>query len=388
MAGLGLTLPIAPAPTNIMYLLILIGWALSGDWAEKWRVLKQSSVAQAVAFLCALILLGTLYGEASASENFHYVTKYSSLILVPVLISLQLNAQEKWRALSGFCIAMLITLLLSFLIWLNWLPAGLIKEMDPSNPVVFKLHITHGFFMAIAAFFLCFCARGFSDWRRMALLILALLAVINVLLMVKGRTGQAVVMALLVYLFYLRFSYKGLLAGIAATLVLAIGAYAISPAFKERSDIAVHEATHWQARQGENKVSSIGQRFDYYLTSFSIIKKHPLFGVGTGGFPRAYVHEIEGTDMEPSNNPHNQYLLITAQLGLIGLLALLGVYAACWRSAAMLQAPFSQLLIGVVLAYVVGNLFNSFMLDFSERLLFVWAIGILLSHKAAEQTPQ
>ena len=79
----------------------------------------------------------------------------------------------------------------------------------------------------------------------------------------------------------------------------------------------------------------------------------------------------------PSNNPQNQYLLVLARLGPAGLAVLLFLYAVFWWQAAKLASPFQQIARGVLLAILVGNLLNSFMLDFTERMFFAWIGGVL-----------
>ena len=74
-----------------------------------------------------------------------------------------------------------------------------------------------------------------------------------------------------------------------------------------------------------------------------------------------------------------------AQYGLPGLVLLLGLYGASARQAIRHPPPFAMLAVGVLLAYAAGNLFNSFMLDFSERICFAWSLGILLSLKASQR---
>ena len=378
VTGLGFALPMPTAWANVMLLIILVGWLGSGDWQGKWQVVKQTPVALAALGFVLMVLAGLLYG--SGSYGSHYLAKYGSLLILPIVLSLQLEASEKWRAIDAFCAAMAITLLLSILIWLQCLPAHLFGGSAADNPIVFKLHITHGFFMVIAAFLLYIRAQQFPENRGKRLLLIAIagLMVINALLMVKGRTGQVVFAFLLVYLFHLRFPRHGLLTGALCASVLTGAAYTASPAFKERADIALQEAVQWKSRQGDPS-SSIGTRLDYYSTTVALIQQHPLFGVGTKGFPDAYAKQIAGTALQPSNNPHNQYLLTAAQYGLIGLVVLLGFYAVCGHQASQLPVPFSVLATAVLLAYLVGNLFNSFMLDFSERIFFAWSMGLLMS---------
>ena len=117
-------------------------------------------------------------------------------------------------------------------------------------------------------------------------------------------------------------------------------------------------------------------RMQFATTSLSLISAHPLLGVGTGGFEVAYRAAMpEGNVV--ANNPHNQYLLTTVQLGLIGLLVLLALFSVLWRVSGHFEFTDRLLAHGVLLAYLVGNLFNSFLYDHSEALFFAWAIGLI-----------
>lgn len=381
VAGLGFALPMPTAWTNIMLLLILAGWLGSGRWHDKCQAIRQAPAALAALVFIGLVLTGLLYG--SGDYGGHYLTKYASLLIIPLILSLRLEVHERWRALDAFCAAMVIVLALSILIWLEWLPATLFNGSSADNPIVFKLHITHGFFMVLAAFLLGVRAQHFKakPGKYWLLVAVAALMLINSLFMVKGRTGQVVLAILLIYLFHLRFPRYGLLIGALCAGLLSATAYTISPAFKERADLALAEAARWDTTRGD-PTSSIGVRLDYYATTLAIIRQHPLIGVGTKGFPEAYESQIEGTNLPPSNNPHNQYLLITAQYGLLGLGLMLAFYAACIYQARRQSAHLALLGSGIVLAYATGNLFNSFMLDFSERVFFVWSMGVVLSYQS------
>jgi O-antigen ligase len=67
------------------------------------------------------------------------------------------------------------------------------------------------------------------------------------------------------------------------------------------------------------------------------VREHPWLGGGTRGFVTAYRDKVRGTGLPEANNPHNQYLLTAAQLGLVGLAALLAMFFVMWRQAARLE---------------------------------------------------
>lgn len=68
---------------------------------------------------------------------------------------------------------------------------------------------------------------------------------------------------------------------------------------------------------------SLSQRLEYTRASLYLIKKHPVFGVGTGDIPQAYqqaYNELQ-SPLEPQyrHKAHNQYLSITVGFGVVGL---------------------------------------------------------------------
>ncbi len=72
---------------------------------------------------------------------------------------------------------------------------------------------------------------------------------------------------------------------------------------------------------------SFSQRIEYTRASLHLIRKHPLFGVGTGDVATAYQNAYEelGSPLQPQyrHKAHNQYLSITVAFGVIGLVLFL-----------------------------------------------------------------
>ncbi len=376
---LGLSLPISTAIDNLLLLVLLIGWLLCGDWQNKWANLRANLLSWVLLAFLLLVALGTVWGFGNAAERLRYFSKYAVLLLPLALIALPLADAQKRRAAAAFGLGILLTLALSYAMWAGVdLPDWLSKNNDASNPVVFKLHITHSFFVALGAFMFFVGALHARDRRwRWGLGFAAALAVVN-LLMVQGRTGQLVLLVLTGYLFIQRFRWRGVI--VAGAVIVGAGIVVSQlpgvPVLARYSD-GIKEIQNWQ--YGNKDQSSMGLRMQYAATSLRIIAEHPLIGVGTGGFEHAYGQQIAGTAAQASNNPHNQYLLTTAQLGLSGLILLLAMFVVLWRTARRLPLVEQVLARGLVLAYLIGNLFNSFLFDHAEKLLFAWAVGLLFS---------
>jgi O-antigen ligase len=158
--------------------------------------------------------------------------------------------------------------------------------------------------------------------------VLAAAATVNVMLMIRA-TGYVLLAAFAVLLLFSILRWRGVI--VAAVLVAAgfAGAYELSSGFQQRLNMRVSETHTWQP--GTVTGTAVGVRLEFYRNTLEIIREHPLLGVGTAGFSQAYDDKIKGTDLYPTRNPHNLYLLVTAQFGLAGLALLLFLLVQQWR---------------------------------------------------------
>ncbi len=78
-------------------------------------------------------------------------------------------------------------------------------------------------------------------------------------------------------------------------------------------------------------------------------------------------------------NPHNDYLLVAVQWGMVGLLLMLGALVALYRWASRLPGHSSWLAQASVVAYSAGALVNSYFWDAGEGMTFVLLWGALFA---------
>lgn len=376
--AIGFSVPISVALDNVLMLAVFLLWLAGGGLKEKLRIVSESRVSLAALALIGLLAIGMFYGKASFHEALDTFGKYIDLLFVPVFLTLFRDQHARRLAIDAFVLAMLTTLLFSYLLKFGMLHQNSILRGFQDNPYVFKLYITQNFFMAYCALILAVWSF-FEGGNRLIHVSLAMLAAANVLFMVQGRTGYIVLAAFILYLFFRKFGKKGLLVGMMATALLGTSAYFGSNAFRERVEAAASEFSHWHEGHATKDTNSIGQRLEYDANTLALIEKHPLFGVGTGGFRQAYAEEVKGTAMIPTHHPHNEFLLIASQLGMPGLFLLLLLFRVQWREAERLPFLENYLARGLVLAMVTGCLFNSFLLDHAEGLFYSWMTGVLFS---------
>ncbi len=372
--ALGISIPISVALDNILLALLFIGWLAGGAYAGKRDAVRDNGAALAALALFAVLAAGTLYGDRYPGDAPGYLGKYIDLLAIPVLVFVFRDARRREQALAALAAGLALTLAISYFVKLGFVPQVKPLAPDLANPLAFKYKLTHNILMAFAAFLYAnLAARAASTaWRRIWLA-LSLLAAVNVTFLVDGLTGQLMLGVFILYGGYLWKGWRGLAAAFAAAVLAAVLLAAASEPLRTRLDKIGPEFTEWRAGHARDD-SSVGIRLDLYNASLAIVRDHPLLGVGTGGYPKAYAERAQNAG---SRNPHSEYLLIAVQTGLAGLAVLLGLFYVQWRLAARLPTIESRLARGLVLAMIVGCLFNSMLLDHTEGLLFAWLTGVL-----------
>jgi len=127
------------------------------------------------------------------------------------------------------------------------------------------------------------------------------------------------------------------------------------------------------------EASSIGQRLIFWETSLHIIADQPFLGAGVGSFAHEYVsHNLKIPDLL-ADNPHNEYLLIAAQVGVVGLLLFIGMLVVLFQQSRRLPETYRYAVQGLVVAMAIGCMFNSFLRDHGEGHFFAIFAGILLA---------
>lgn len=378
--ALGFTIPIWALADGILVVLLAVCWIAGGEWRERLHRMVTNPVAVSVLLLFGWLLLGTLWGGGSFEERALSIKKYADLLLIPVLISMTIDAQERNRALLALATSLVVTLALSLILGLGFLPRGDFIKGEPSNPFVFKKHTTHNVLMAFGALLFAVLAWQSQDRRvRWGWSLASLLAVVNVLLMVQGRTGYVVLAGLVLTGFHMYFGWRGILAAIVALSVSFTTAYQVSSSFHERVNLAVSGVTQWNPEVAV-KDDAVGWRLEYFYHTAEIIRDHPLMGVGTGGFVQAYRARVEQAGLDVPPHPHNQYLFVLAQVGIPGLGLLLWLFVQQWRSTFRNRdATHGLLARGLVVTIAVGCFFNPFLVDHTEKLFYCLFSGLMYS---------
>jgi O-antigen ligase len=383
-AGLGFSLPVSSLLDGILLVGVLVAWAISGSPARLPQLFRESGPVLLLPGFFALVALGTLHGVAPFGERVKHLWKYNDFLLPLVFVPLFLNPHVRERALWGFAAGMTLTLVLSLLLATGLIPQVPWLHGHQENAAVFKHHLTHNIMMAFAALlFAATALRQQTSWRRYGLGALSSLAVADVFFFVQGRTGQVVLCALLLFWCLYHFGLRGFAAGLAVVATLGSVSYNFSPVFHARVEKAVSELERAQVETVAPLASSVGLRMDWYRHTAGLIAAHPVAGVGTGSFPRAYADFVTDAGAIKPTHPHNQYLLTAAELGVAGAFVLVGLFTLLWLNLRRAGwALYGELGQGVVIAMAIGCAFNSLLVDHTEGLFFSWMVSMALASQS------
>src|SRR5687767_908593 len=372
--AIGISIPVSTALDNILLVVVLLAWLAGGGYREKWAAARANPVAMAALLLFGVLLAGTLWGDRYPGDAAVFLAKYADLLAVPVLVFVFRDARHRSHALAALAAGLVLTLAVSYLVLLGVLSQEKPLAPDPLYPLAFKFKLTHNILMAWAALlFAHFAARATATVPRCTWTLLSLLAAANVLFLVDGLTGQVMLGASAVYGARRWKGWRGLAVGMAGVGLGAVLLAGASDSFRGRLERIGSEFAEW--RSGSvREVASAAIRLELAATAVAIVRDHPLLGAGTGSYPKEHARRSALPD---ARNPHGELLLIAAQTGVLGLAALLWLFALQWRLAARLPELEASLARGLVLMMVLGCLVNSMLLDHTEGLLYAWLTGVL-----------
>jgi O-antigen ligase len=358
---------------SVFMSLFMIFWLISGNYFEKMAIIKNNPATVSTLILVTLYVIGITYSSTSIHSAFSFGAKYHKLLFIPMIASTLHSEKIRNFALKAFLATSLLILALSYLKWFG-VP---IKDYISNGQgyVVFKGRIAHSIFMSFAMYLMLYLFTRSKGYKKVIWLTLSVLAAINILFLVNGRTGQITMFALIAWFTWETWGLKSIKYCVLVILI-AIGIHFAIPDFPQTR----LTETDQEVKLG-NK-SSAGQRLEMYKNTLTLIQQHPYFGGGTGSLEVEYkqLADNQHLTMSKVTNPHNQYLLTSQELGIVGFMCLLWMWFTHWRASYNLSDEhYSYALRGLVITIMVGSLFNSLILDAAEGQFYCVLAGILLS---------
>nr|WP_255428327.1 O-antigen ligase family protein [Ramlibacter cellulosilyticus] len=239
-------------------------------------------------------------------------------------------------------------------------------------------------FAAAAFAAACLATEPRAGRWRAALLAAAAFLALNVVVVGQARSGYLVLLACMALFawnsaWFGRTGTAGKLAATAAAVLLTAGALVASPQSRDRVQEALNEALNYDTH---TTVTSMGMRPIFWINTVSLIEQRPVFGWGTASFEHVYLTTIvgrTGVAATPAADPHNQFMKIAAEQGVVGLAVFLALLAASLRQPA--SAPWRLLGLGVLASWCLTSMASSHFSTFAEgTFLYMW-VGAMLARE-------
>jgi O-antigen ligase len=311
--------------------------------------------------------------------GIHIVNKmWYFFLLLPILYSIVIRENID-KYVNSFLLAILVTQILSFLVWFEIIEP--FKNAYVNNPTPFMSHISHNVILAFAIYLVINRLMIQNDMQKFQIFLYSFFAFIMSINMfiTGGRAGQVaylVIIGILIFQFFSLSKIKAFFITLIAIPAIFFSAYLLSPTFSDRVDTGYTNIINYS----ETKSTSVGYRLTFTINSLEIIKNNPIFGVGTGDFPEEYkkINLIRTPGMNNPTNPHNMYILVSTQLGLVGLISFLSIFYFQFKFAFQSQNIFVKNTgFALPAMFLVIMLSDSYLLGHFTTLMFIFFSAIL-----------
>ena len=340
-----------------------------------------------------LFVIGCTYTIAEPNEALATLKKYTKILYIPfIYYYLKIFKNEK-IVLNFFLFGTTLILILSYLKYFNIINinnfyeyakllsiTGIDEKIINTKSTVFQHYIVQGIVLSFYSFLCLFKAH---DNNNFILYFLSALAFINVIFLNNSRAAYIIMLILLLLSFYKIITSKKTRIAIIAFLIVFMASN-LSYNFKNRisyisSDLAIMQIDDYN--------SSVGMRYIWFKIGIHNILNEPIIGNGTGSFQQSTINYFKNNNENfkiglgnfISNNPHSEFISISSQLGIIGLLSFfIFLYL-------LLTCPGGIMSVATSILVIVASLFNSVFYDNMIGLFLVIIIGLFYKSKFAEQ---
>jgi O-antigen ligase len=330
---LGVFIPTSIAITNLIIGLLALCWILERNFKAKFDVIKSSKWMLAIFALIGLYALGILWGDQHLNAEWQF-QRLALLLVFPVFMTMNLNQETIKRAVFVFLGTAFISAFTAIAINNNIISplGGYLSFIDPSfRNSAFITYNYHNVILILAlaatlSFYILIEKK--TKYRYCFLLFIVVYAIS--IFTESGRAGQVIFN--LSSVFYIIYYNRKNLLRLCFFFILLFSfqfiVYNSTSIYKKRFD-AVSNIIKNNGDAGEGRPEDI--RYVFIRESLSRILEKPLLGYGTGSFGTIFNNEVNSLHLydlptPPRGTPHNQYLYVWFELGILGLVLLLLIF--------------------------------------------------------------
>ncbi len=368
------SISISPPLANIFIALSLIATLSSTAIRNQLLDFFKTKLGYACIAFILVLFSGLIYGIETNNVIASSIWGWRKFLMLPIAAAVFMYAPHaKQNLINAFWFVCLILVIYSFITFIN---PTLSTKQDVAGVVV-RNHATQGLFFAVSAMIAVANVLNvnFPNWLRIISGLTVPLFIANIAMVATGRSGYVAIAVMTVAFLFIQLEKasigKKILISFVGFLVVS-GLLLNTQISRNRIELAKHE---FVSEVDQTKETSIGYRLTYWKNTFEMLPKYALLGTGTGGFEKAYTNQVEGksgTAGVVTGDPHNQYLKILVEHGILGFAVFLSILILLLKQP--VTNPFRAIGIASLLAIATTSLFNSHFSTFNEG-QFIWILA-------------
>ena len=377
--------PISRAGISFFVIFLPLLWLIDGKYQEKFQKIKSNKFLLFLAFFIVYSLLSSLW-----SENLEMAFKHIRLNLYFItlfVIATSIKKEQIAKVITFFLYGMLVSEIISYGIFFEMWK---FNDATVSNPVPFMHHIHYSVFLSFTAILLLnrIFSKNYTIKEKILFSIFFMTATGN-LFLAEGRTGQVIFLVgiILITVLHYKIQLKSLFFSSVLILLTLFMAYQLSDTFKNRLEVSLNDIKNISKMDLNG---SLGIRIAYYMTSLDIIENNIIFGVGLGDYidetkevlkQEKYNFLSEETkEFMGSYSPHNQFLLILLQQGLIGFIGFIYLIYLLIKTP-IENEELKKLFIIYIIIFLLSCMTTPPLKSQFPLSLFILFIGIFISQR-------
>ena len=366
---LGFTFPLSISISSILIILLAILLLFQEDIRGKIKKVISSKWMISILALLFLYYISPLFFGFFTDTSW-VLKRVSLLLILPILYSFSFSQ----KTINLSVIAFLCSMFLSSVIALadNYEIIQFTKNWTWS---AFLQYTEHNVFLAIAlllSFYTLFRVK-LSLFNRNILLVFILTFLFS-LFTEGGKAGQLVFIISIILFFIFHFKDKRTLMffSVLSIFIFSVVIYHSSPIVKKRF---THEI---------KSIRSAEPSFRNYLFIYSVdlIQENPIIGYGTGSFTDVFKEVNKSTKRTVDyshKTPHNNYLYIWFELGIIGLIVFMFIFY--FQIKELLQKKDALFRVLFPLMYLIIMLADSYFFSHNTLIMYLFLSVITLQYQ-------
>ena len=383
MIAFAFTLPLSRATVSGLPVLLFLVWI--------YKIVKEksfsdymSTIAKAKPLLIFIVfstfaLFSLFWSDMSGGEYRNIYKLFFYVLVIPVVMVTSLDNRQKTTVLMAFFGGMLISEILSYAIYFDYLETNTSRKYP--YPVPFMSHIQYSTFLAFTATMLLVKVFNTDSLKSRLFYGIYLSMVVGNLFISGGRTGQLAFISAVVVVSLMSFKHKvrAFLITVSVLFSVLFLAYVSIDTFHQRIDQGKSDLV--RVYEEKQFCTSFGVRLGSYELAYDLVKEAPIAGHGLFGHNSALYKLID--EQYPDRacikghaDMQNQFLLVLVQFGVLGFILYLSFFGSLFKEKNSAK-EFEILKYVFILVFFVFFISEGLIYQFSNALFgFLLALSL------------